>query len=51
MAYTCQCGATLEYKQDLLKEQGEVYPTWKCRECLSEVPSVHAERIKHRHPS
>ena len=50
-SYTCNCGATLRYKQDLLKEQGDVYPTWKCRDCRSEVPSVTAEKIKHQHPS
>ena len=48
--YTCTCGATLRFKQDLTKEQG-VYPTWKCKDCGTPVPGKVAEQIKHQHPS
>lgn len=50
-SYRCTCGATLEFKQDLVKEQGEVYPTWKCKDCGTPVPGQIAEKIKHQHPS
>ena len=49
--HTCTCGATLQYKQDLAKEQGGVYPTWKCKDCGTPVPGQVAERIRHQHPS
>lgn len=49
--HRCTCGATLEYKQDLAKVQGGVYPTWLCRRCRTPVPGRIAERIKHQHPS
>jgi rubrerythrin len=50
-SHTCTCGATLRYKQDLDKESGEVYPTWKCRQCGTPVPGTVAEQIRHQHPS
>ncbi|MDG5777881.1 hypothetical protein VB773_18370 [Haloarculaceae archaeon H-GB2-1] len=50
-SYTCQCGATLRYKQDLRKEPGTVSTTWKCRQCLTPVPGMTAEKLKHQHPS
>jgi hypothetical protein len=49
--YRCTCGVTIEYKQDLCKEGGGVYPTWQCRECLTPVPGKVAEQIRHQHPS
>jgi len=51
VSYNCVCGATLEYKQDLVAEGGGRTPTWLCRECRTPVPSVTAEKIKHQHPS
>jgi hypothetical protein len=35
----------------MVREQSGVYPTWKCKDCLTPVPSTIAERIKHQHPS
>ncbi|QSG03734.1 hypothetical protein [Natranaeroarchaeum sulfidigenes] len=49
--HRCVCGATLQYKQDLRKEDGDVYPIWKCRDCETPVPGQIAERIRHQHPS
>gem|GEM_PF-951730 len=49
--HTCTCGATLRYRQDMVREQSGVYPTWKCKDCLTPVPSTVAERIKHQDPS
>jgi len=49
--HRCPCGATLRYRQDLVREQSGVYPTWKCKDCLTPVPATVAERIKHQHPS
>jgi hypothetical protein len=49
--YTCTCGATLRYKQDLTREQGTVYSTWKCRECGIPVPGQVGEKLSHQHPS
>lgn len=49
--YTCTCGATLQFKQDLTREQAEVYPTWKCKHCGTPVPGTVAEQIKHQYPS
>jgi hypothetical protein len=48
--YRCQCGATLRYKQDLVKESGAVSSTWKCKHCLLPVPGQTAEKLKHQHP-
>ena len=50
-SHTCTCGATLRYRQDLVREQSGIYPTWKYKDCLTPVPSTVAERIKHQHPS
>ncbi|MFC6989031.1 hypothetical protein ACFQJD_10480 [Haloplanus sp. GCM10025708] len=49
--YTCDCGATLRFKQDLEREPGTVYPTWKCRHCHTPVPGQIAEKLRHQHPS
>jgi hypothetical protein len=49
--HRCVWGATLRYKQGLRKEQGGVYPTWKCKDCGTPVPGQVAERIRHQHPS
>ena len=49
--YDCTCGATLRFKQDLSKEQGVPYPTWKCRQCGTPVPGTVAEKLRHQHPS
>lgn len=49
--HTCTCGAVLRYKQDLMKENGGVYPTWKCKDCGTPVPGTVAERIRHQSPS
>lgn len=51
VTYSCTCGATLQFKQDLTKEQADIYPTWKCRHCGTPVPGITAEQIKHQHPS
>lgn len=49
--YTCVCGATLRYKQDLLEEPGTVRTTWKCRDCETPVPGKIGEKLRHQHPS
>jgi DNA-directed RNA polymerase subunit RPC12/RpoP len=49
--YQCTCGATVRFKQDLRKEPGTTTPTWKCRECGTQIPGMTAERIRHQHPS
>lgn len=49
--YTCQCGATLRYRQDMQRESGGLHATWKCADCLTPVPGGVAERLKHQHPS
>jgi len=49
--YDCVCGVTLRYKQDLVQEHGGRTRTWLCRACRTPVPAVHAEKIKHQHPS
>lgn len=49
--HQCVCGATLRYKQDLVREPGHVEPTWLCGDCRTPVPGVTAERIRHQHPS
>jgi uncharacterized Zn finger protein len=51
VTHTCTCGATLQFKQGLTKEQGGVYSTWKCKDCGTPVPRKVAEQIKHQHPS
>jgi predicted SprT family Zn-dependent metalloprotease len=49
--YRCSCGAVLRYKQDIRKEQGDVYRAWKCRQCGTELPGSVGERLSHRDPS
>ncbi|WP_408958017.1 hypothetical protein [Natrinema sp. 74] len=49
--HQCQCGARLEFKQDLEKEPGTPTPTWKCRDCGTPVPGMTAEKISHQDPS
>lgn len=49
--YRCTCGATLQYRQDMHKEDGPVTPTWKCGDCLTPVPGMVAEKLSHQHPS
>jgi predicted RNA-binding Zn-ribbon protein involved in translation (DUF1610 family) len=49
--YHCPCGAVLRYKQDLRKEQGDVYARWKCKDCGLFVPGHAAERLRHQNPS
>ena len=51
VTYTCVCGATLRYKQDIERERGAVRSSWKCRDCGTPVPGRVAERIRHQHPS
>jgi hypothetical protein len=48
--HTCPCGATLRYEQDLDKEPGTTGPTWKCKDCGTQVPGLVAERIRHQDP-
>jgi hypothetical protein len=50
MAHTCTCGATLQYRQDMVREPGGRTATWKCTDCLTPVPATVAERLKHQHP-
>ncbi|MDY6818132.1 MAG: hypothetical protein SVG88_05660 [Halobacteriales archaeon] len=49
--YRCTCGKELRFKQDLTKEPGGIYPTWKCKYCGTELPQQTAEKLKHQHPS
>jgi predicted SprT family Zn-dependent metalloprotease len=51
VTYSCPCGATLQFKQDLTKERGDIYPTWKCIHCGIPVPGQRAEQLRHQHPS
>jgi hypothetical protein len=51
VTYRCPCGATLTFKQDLTKEPGEIYPTWKCTHCGTPVSRQRAEQLRHQHPS
>jgi uncharacterized Zn finger protein len=51
VTYSCPCGATLQFKQDLTKERGDIYPTWKCIHCGTPVPGQRAEQLRHQHPS
>ena len=50
-SYRCTCGATLRYRQDLRKEETGIYPTWKCKDCLTPVPGQIGEKLRHQHPS
>ncbi|SDD50909.1 hypothetical protein [Natrinema hispanicum] len=49
--YRCQCGALLEFKQDLEKESGTTTRNWKCKDCGTPVPGITAEKISHQNPS
>lgn len=49
--HRCVCGATVRYKQDLIEKRGVGTPTWKCKDCLSPVPAIIAEKIRHQHPT
>lgn len=49
--YTCTCGATIRYRQDMDRHPGGATPTWVCRDCQTPVPAQTAERIRHQHPS
>ena len=49
--HRCVCGATIEYKQDMVPEPSGRRTMWLCRACRTEVPSVRAEQIRHQHPS
>lgn len=48
--HRCTCGATLQFRQDMHKESGGRYPTWKCTDCGTPVPGMIAERLKHQDP-
>ncbi|WP_176393148.1 hypothetical protein [Natronolimnobius baerhuensis] len=49
--HRCTCGATLQFRQDLLEERTGTYPTWKCKDCLTPVPGRIGEQLRHQHPS
>ncbi|ELY49597.1 hypothetical protein [Natronorubrum sulfidifaciens] len=49
--YRCTCGARLEFKQDLEKEDALTRRRWKCSQCGTPVPGQFAEKISHQHPS
>lgn len=49
--YRCVCGATIRYRQDMVVDDGPRSRSWKCRQCLTPVPGMTAERIGHQHPS
>ncbi|WP_247731282.1 hypothetical protein [Halovivax limisalsi] len=49
--HRCVCGAELRYRQDLEKDDSGVYPTWKCKDCLTPIPGTVGEQLKHQHPS
>ena len=51
ITHRCVCGATLQFRHDLAKESGGVYPTWLCTDCRTPVPGRVAEQIRHQHPS
>jgi DNA-directed RNA polymerase subunit RPC12/RpoP len=47
--HTCSgCHARLERKDDLEKDPGTVYPSWRCRYCGTELPGIVAEKLKHQ---
>ncbi|MFP8888720.1 hypothetical protein ACLI4U_02985 [Natrialbaceae archaeon A-CW2] len=50
-SYTCVCGATLTYRQDLEREDRGTSQQWFCGACRTPVPGIVAERISHQHPS
>lgn len=48
-AYRCRgCNALLRTARDLSKLEGTTRPTWRCRQCMTTVPGVVAERLKHQ---
>ncbi|WP_199174760.1 hypothetical protein [Halegenticoccus soli] len=48
-SYRCKgCGATLETKDDLTRQQGITRSSWFCRYCMTAVPGVVGEKLKHR---
>jgi len=49
--YQCQCGATLQFRQDLTLERGGTSRSWACGDCGLPVPGVVAEKLSHQHPS
>jgi hypothetical protein len=49
--HRCTCGTTLRYKQDIVREQGDVHASWKYRDCGTPVPGRVAEKPRHQHPS
>ncbi|AFZ74405.1 hypothetical protein [Natronobacterium gregoryi] len=49
--HTCVCGAVLRFKQDMEKQPGSVSPTWRCKDCGTQIPGTVAEKISHQHPS
>lgn len=47
--YVCDgCGMELRFRDELEKEQGHVYDSWRCAYCATSVPGVSAEKIKHQ---
>ncbi len=48
--HRCVCGATIRFRQDMHLERGADGRTWKCKDCLTPLPGVVAERIGHQHP-
>jgi|AntRauTorcE11898_2_1112593.scaffolds.fasta_scaffold00039_23 DNA-directed RNA polymerase subunit RPC12/RpoP len=49
--YDCTCGRTLRYRQDMERRTSGVETTWVCRDCGTPVPSMTAEKLRHRDPS
>lgn len=49
--HRCVCGALLQYKQDMIRERGAGTPTYKCKDCMTPVPGMVAEKLSHQHPS
>ncbi len=49
--HRCTCGATLRFRQDMEKDDTGVYPTWKCKDCLTPIPGKVGEKLRHQHPS
>lgn len=49
--YTCTCGATLRYRQDMDRRPDGIEGTWVCGDCGTPVPSATAEKLRHQHPS
>jgi len=48
-SHTCRgCHAQLERKDDIEKQQGTVYASWRCQYCGTELPGIVAEKLKHQ---